>query len=361
MSRFTVRWRFQLTTLGLYLISATVVARETGTDVLSCSGCHELGSPPMATLSIDSQQIEPGGTASFRLVVSSSNQVSGFAVKAPEGGGHLSFVDAATQREVKPGVISHVAPVPFVNGQAVWEFTFTTPLAVGVSELEVSTVAANGNGHPEDDGGLSMRTWVSHGCVAQEWFPDRDLDGYGDRDARPVPSCDAVPGRVANGLDCADDDASRNPDAVELCNFIDDNCDGMRDEGLNTAVLYPDADGDGYGVDSGAEPLVDCLPRAGFAGNFDDCDDVDPMRNPGAAEVCNGVDDNCDGEVDNGCIMTTDMPGSSGEPTPTPPVTTDATDGCTVRPVRHAIPLSMQLGVVAVGALFVWRRRRSRG
>jgi hypothetical protein len=65
--------------------------------------------------------------------------------------------------------------------------------------------------------------------------------------------------------------------------------------------LYPDADGDGYGVP--AVPILSCSLVEGFAGNTTDCDDTDPSIHPGAAEPCNGVDEDCDLAADDGCVV----------------------------------------------------------
>jgi hypothetical protein len=65
--------------------------------------------------------------------------------------------------------------------------------------------------------------------------------------------------------------------------------------------LYPDADGDGYGVP--ATPILSCAPMLGFAGNTTDCDDTDPLVHPGAPEPCNGADEDCDGVHDDGCVV----------------------------------------------------------
>lgn len=66
-------------------------------------------------------------------------------------------------------------------------------------------------------------------------------------------------------------------------------------------LLYPDADGDGFGVV--AAPILSCTLLAGFAANSSDCDDSDPLIHPGAAETCNGADENCDDIADDGCVV----------------------------------------------------------
>jgi len=73
--------------------------------------------------------------------------------------------------------------------------------------------------------------------------------------------------------------------------------------------FYRDADGDGYG--DPANSTQDCQPSNGYVDDKSDCDDNDPARNPGASEVCNGFDDNCDGLTD------VEDPGLTDAPPPT--------------------------------------------
>jgi hypothetical protein len=94
-------------------------------------------------------------------------------------------------------------------------------------------------------------------------FAEADTDGDG----------------VAAIDDCDDSDPAIHPGATESCNGRDDNCDGAYDEGF-------DADGDGRTTCGGGDEA-----RA-------DCDDSNPDVFPGAPEVCNARDDDCDGAVD---------------------------------------------------------------
>ncbi len=132
---------------------------------------------------------------------------------------------------------------------------------------------------------------------ASTWYLDADGDGYGDL-AVPYVGCDQPADYVSDSTDCDDTDAAQYPGADEYCNGEDDDCDGVVDEddALDVQTWYLDADGDGYGTASVTD--IACAQPGGFAATSDDCDDTDPAVNPGADEYCNGVDDDCDGAID---------------------------------------------------------------
>ncbi|MCB9795588.1 MAG: hypothetical protein H6741_23035 [Alphaproteobacteria bacterium] len=134
------------------------------------------------------------------------------------------------------------------------------------------------------------------------WYQDADGDGYGSADVS-AESCEAPSGFVDNASDCDDGDAEVHPGATELCNELDDDCDGDVDVDAADAVTwYADDDGDGYG-DPASSQLA-CDAPAEHVDNADDCDDLEPLAWTGAAEVCDEVDNDCDGDTDEDALTT---------------------------------------------------------
>ena len=135
-------------------------------------------------------------------------------------------------------------------------------------------------------------------------YPDTDDDTYGDEEAAPVSFCEIPPGFVLNREDCDDTDGLISPVGEEICNFSDDDCDGVFDEGVPLMLLWPDTDGDEFG-DLFSVGVYSCDPMEGFVGNDGDCDDLVFSVNPLASELCNGRDDDCNGVIDDGAGDTT--------------------------------------------------------
>ncbi|HND29571.1 MAG TPA: MopE-related protein, partial [Myxococcota bacterium] len=133
---------------------------------------------------------------------------------------------------------------------------------------------------------------------ATEWYLDSDRDGYGDPSTGRF-ACNQPFSYVSNPDDCDDSRQNASPRASEVCNYADDNCDGIIDEdsAVDAGTWYLDLDGDGYS-NSGDGGLTTCWMPAGYGAYEGDCDNQDASINPAAVEVCDGIDNDCSSIVD---------------------------------------------------------------
>ena len=141
------------------------------------------------------------------------------------------------------------------------------------------------------------------GCT--NYYPDDDEDGWG---AQGQAKCLCVPDDVHflnTGKDCDDSTKFVSPSAPEACDLLDNDCDQLIDEegALGCKDWYYDSDGDTwYAPGAGFACLCFPAPQQLWTGKLEgDCDDGNPKVNPGAAEACDGGDDNCDENADEGC------------------------------------------------------------
>jgi len=151
------------------------------------------------------------------------------------------------------------------------------------------------NGFDDDCDGL-----VDQGFETSTYYRDFDNDGHGDNYS-PLVSCYQPEGFVSDNTDCDDFRTWVYPGATEQCNGMDDDCDGSMDEGYPIITWHWDYDGDGYGnfsqtFQSCYQPAYIWIPEG-----LPDCNDGDADVHPGATEVCNSIDDNCNSVVDEGC------------------------------------------------------------
>ncbi|MEQ1567242.1 MAG: MopE-related protein, partial [Myxococcota bacterium] len=143
--------------------------------------------------------------------------------------------------------------------------------------------------------------------------PDPPYDGV-DSDCAGDSDEDADRDSYDRDVDCDDAAPAVNPGAVEVCNGVDDDCDGASDgpDAADVAAYYPDLDDDDYG-DGAAGPLYACeLPSDG-AIEPTDCDDTDADVHPNQAELCDGKDNDCDTSVDEDLPTTASWPDGDGD------------------------------------------------
>ncbi len=206
-----------------------------------------------------------------------------------------------------------------------WWFGLTDAAQEGVwvwddgSDLVYSNWHA---GEPNDAGGGEDcvqfnrfhpdRTWNDEPCSSsfrficenaplRTWFWDGDGDGWGDSSVTFVAS-DELPGWVEVGGDCNDNNPNRFPDNPDLCDGLDNDCDGLVDGGPSNPPMYVDGDDDGFGA--GAVIAHSCVTDEDVS-DATDCNDSDASIHPGALEFCDGVDEDCNGLIDDNPVDAT--------------------------------------------------------
>jgi hypothetical protein len=146
---------------------------------------------------------------------------------------------------------------------------------------------------------------------------DDDAAVGDDDDSAHAPEDADGDGWSVDDGDCDDGDPLVHPGAPERCDDADrdEDCDGAADDedpegAVGQVLVYVDEDGDGFGRFGTGTPR--CEPPAGAAAVDGDCDDQDPRSWPGAPLRCDGRDNDCDGEVTDGGLVTVEQSGATG-------------------------------------------------
>jgi len=266
------------------------------------------------------------------------------------------------------------------NPNGNYNISFTTPTTVAQGQLlrmriivSTSSIASSGCTSPStgqvEDYSLFFESPQIFGCTdplasnydplatvddgscvygSVTWYQDSDGDTYGNPNVS-LQSSSQPPGYVSDNTDCDDNDADAFPGNPEVCDGVDNNCDGNIDEGVQN-TYYRDFDDDGFG-----DPNVSvdgCSLPSGYVSNNLDCDDNDPLEFPGQVwykdfdgdlysdgasisacfrpnnyyapselidiqgdcndeepeafpgnpEICDGIDNNCNGDIDEGVL-----------------------------------------------------------
>ena len=148
---------------------------------------------------------------------------------------------------------------------------------------------------------------------APTWYADLDGDSFGD-EAAGVLNCEELDAHVLDNTDCDDEDALVSPAGQELCDGADNDCDGTVDEGdaADALTWYADLDSDGYGDPGAAENA--CQQPDDSTDNNGDCNDGDAAVHPGAMEICDGQQNDCDAASwtgEDGMVLFEDSAGST--------------------------------------------------
>jgi len=141
---------------------------------------------------------------------------------------------------------------------------------------------------------------VDEGLPDITYYLDGDGDGYGNS-TMSIVDCLQPTGYVINDTDCNDSNPNVNPRAPELCDGLDNNCNSQVDEAIVYSTYYQDVDGDGFGDSNNS--IEDCKEVPGYVTNSEDCDDGNPDINPDADEICDGLDNNCNSDIDEGLMQ----------------------------------------------------------
>ncbi|MEC7985023.1 MAG: putative metal-binding motif-containing protein, partial [Myxococcota bacterium] len=159
------------------------------------------------------------------------------------------------------------------------------------------------DGYTENDGDCDDQN--SNVTIKKLWYADVDNDGWGQEGAS-VFACVRPEGFVDRYGDCNDNIAAINPGMAEVCSTdtdgtpIDDNCDNVADDSdpntIDVALWYRDADGDFWGDDENFRQQ--CARPPGYVLDGGDCDDTSAFIHPGAVEFCDGLDNDCNEQVD---------------------------------------------------------------
>ncbi len=282
--------------LAFSCVGSAALARSRGIAAENC-GCHNGGSDFSLSLLANPDGFSPGADVELTVTLS-----------GPQGGGLFVTTDGVGTLEALPGQglgalgdgLAHTSVKAATSGQTTFKFGWTAPSSPGAVRFTVAGVGADMNNRTSGDLGKTEFFGFVFGCEPQTFYYDGDADGYGRSDFTPLIGCVGQPPATYAALegDCDDYDSETFPGAPEVCDREDDDCDGEIDENAVPVELWPDEDGDGYYGEKTGEPLMGCEGLPGYAALAGDCAPDDPAQNPGAEELCNFVDDNCNGDLD---------------------------------------------------------------
>jgi hypothetical protein len=274
-----------LALLALMACQTTNTAHEPFIEVLVDSTTDDPTATPSITLPDARYDVTPQ-FASF-VLENTGADILYITPAPPEGeGSELLVFDIPSYTQLLPG---QKMPVETTLDRRTWRWssgTYSPTLKVEARYFFAGQPADQ----PEDPSTTEAPTSVATVLdLTVNFTIDCDVDG------------DGVDAFECGGDDCDDRFDDVNPNAVEVCDGVDQNCNGARDEeAVDRVVWYYDNDRDGYGDSDVTTESCD-LPSQYWTSNGDDCDDSDIVKSPGANELCDGIDNNCNDEIDEGC------------------------------------------------------------
>jgi hypothetical protein len=284
------------------LLAPAVEARRGGIITPDCQGCH---SDVGAAIDITASPVmfAPGDDVTFTVTLRRLEGVAGVggvSITQPLSG-ELHTLSGEGLTLVSGAGLTHSQPKQASGGIVTFRFGWRAPAEPGGIVIDVSGLAGNGDGRSGGDVAGYARFLGTYGCEPSIHYADLDRDGHGtDLFANSIGCAGVQPpdGFSTVADDCNDNDQTVFPLAVEKCNRKDDDCDAEVDEDAELVELWPDADGDGYYQSMTGTPVIGCSGMVGYAAEPGDCAPTNPAINAGAAEICNLLDDNCDGRAD---------------------------------------------------------------
>ncbi len=283
-------------------LPAVAQAHRNGEASEGC-GCHSGngGKAPTVSITPDLMTFNPGQTINLTVSISQTNgPVAGFFLES-NGPGVFSITDSGTK--LAGNGVTHTAPRTGSGGVTTFKVAWTAPAAPGGVDFFVWANSANGDGSQRGDGEGTAFFSAAFGCTGNKYYHDYDGDGFGSVDSGYTMACSLPQYYSAKAGDCNDNDPKVFVGATEICDGKDNNCDGQIDEGQKFALYCTDADGDGHGA-SGKATMMACGASKGWGICDNDCNDADATIYPGAVELCNSRDDNCNNQIDEGARTT---------------------------------------------------------
>ncbi len=262
--------------------------------------CHAQNAGNKTTISVNPATFNPGQMVTVTVRIEGSNRNGGLylTVDTPNDIGRGTFTAGNGTKIDGQGNVVHSGSKGASNGAVTFEVKWQAPNVAGGVIFNAATLMGNANGSSSGDMAAAAVLPVAFGCSGNTYYKDFDGDGVGSAANGIAQSCTKPPNYADKDGDCDENVETTYPGAPELCNTRDDNCNGTVDEGLNVATTWPDNDKDGFG-DAKGTSMTGCSDKP-RAPNKTDCDDTNARVNTSAMEICNSIDDDCDGRVDEG-------------------------------------------------------------